>query len=200
MSQAPGLSGTPVPGQVSIAARRASWASSSARPTSRTIRARPAMTLANSILQTASIALCVADAVTAIDRSRRLEALADCQNISLAVLKPGGFRAAGGRDAVLHPDPGHVVFLEHHAPGFELGHFGLDVAHLPERLAGFRRPRVFRRVHEDFGAAAFVDHAAGVFLLRRKSKGLLVEIPRPREIGNRDVSANRRSSQHDQPP
>src|SRR2546425_9042854 len=69
MSQAPGLSGTPARGQVSSAARRASCASSSARPTSRTIRARPAMTLADSILQTASIALCVADAVTAIDRS-----------------------------------------------------------------------------------------------------------------------------------
>src|SRR5207244_6193394 len=82
MSQAPGLSGTPVPGQVSSAATRASCASSSARPTSRTIRASPAMTLADSILQTASIALCVADAVTVIDRSRRLEALADCQNIS----------------------------------------------------------------------------------------------------------------------
>src|SRR6267143_262775 len=70
MSQAPGLSGTPVPGQVSSAARKASCASSSARPTSRTLRARPAMTLADSIFQTASIALCVADAVTAIDRSR----------------------------------------------------------------------------------------------------------------------------------
>src|SRR5712691_4141727 len=65
MSQAPGLSGTPVPGQVSSAARRASCASSSARPTSRTMRARPAMSLADSILQTASIALCVAEAVTA---------------------------------------------------------------------------------------------------------------------------------------
>ena len=71
MSQAPGLSGTPVPGQVSSAARRASCASSSARPTSRTMRAKPAMTLADSIFQTASIALCVADAVTASDRSRR---------------------------------------------------------------------------------------------------------------------------------
>src|SRR5713226_1950871 len=97
-----------------------------------------------------------------------LEALADRQSISLGVLEPGGFRAAARRDAVLHPDSGHVVFLEHHAPSLELGHFGLDVAHLPERLAGFRRPRVFRRIHEDFGAAAFVDHAAGVFLLRRK--------------------------------
>src|SRR5712692_8153942 len=69
MSQAPGLSGTPVPGQVSSAATRASCASSSASPTSRTMRARPAITLADSILQTASIALCVADAVTATHHS-----------------------------------------------------------------------------------------------------------------------------------
>jgi len=38
---------------------------------SRTIRASPAMIFADSILQTASIALWVAEAVTAIDQSRR---------------------------------------------------------------------------------------------------------------------------------
>ena len=46
MSQAPGLSGTPDSGHRSSAATSASWARSSARPTSRTIRARPAMSLA----------------------------------------------------------------------------------------------------------------------------------------------------------
>src|SRR5919204_3965593 len=69
MSQAPGLSGTPDSGHRSSAATSASWASSSARPTSRTIRARPAMSLADSIRQTASIARCASDAVTAIDQS-----------------------------------------------------------------------------------------------------------------------------------
>src|SRR5712691_1253299 len=64
MSQAPGLSGTPDSGHRSSAATSASCASSSARPTSRTIRARPAMSLADSILQTASIARCVSDVVT----------------------------------------------------------------------------------------------------------------------------------------
>ena len=54
MSQAPGLSGTPDSGQRSSAATRASCASSSARPTSRTTRAIPAMSRADSILQTAS--------------------------------------------------------------------------------------------------------------------------------------------------
>src|SRR5436309_4686998 len=56
MSQAPGLSGMPDSGQRSSAATSASWASSSATPTSRTIRASPAMSLADSIRQTASIA------------------------------------------------------------------------------------------------------------------------------------------------
>src|SRR5438309_5062179 len=65
MSQAPGLSGTPDSGHCSSAATRASCANSSARPTSRTIRARPAMILADSILQTASMARCVSVTVTA---------------------------------------------------------------------------------------------------------------------------------------
>src|SRR5467141_988033 len=69
MSHAPGLSGTPVSGHRSSAATRASCASSSARPTSRTIRARPAMRRADSILQTASMARCVSEAAKATDHS-----------------------------------------------------------------------------------------------------------------------------------
>ncbi len=56
ISHAPGLSGTPLSGHFSSAVTSASCASSSASPTSRTIRARPAMSLADSIFQTASIA------------------------------------------------------------------------------------------------------------------------------------------------
>src|SRR5882724_11228816 len=74
MSQAPGLSGTPDFGHCSSAATRASCARSSARPTSRTIRARPAMSLADSILQTASIARCVSVAVTCY-RSHHLQSV-----------------------------------------------------------------------------------------------------------------------------
>ncbi len=59
MSQAPGLSGTPDSGQRSSAATSASCANSSASPTSRTTRARPAMSLADSMRQTASTARCV---------------------------------------------------------------------------------------------------------------------------------------------
>src|SRR6202165_4324369 len=67
MSQAPGLSGTPASGHCSSAATRASCARSSARPTSRTIRFSPAMSLGDSILQTASIARCVSVAGIATD-------------------------------------------------------------------------------------------------------------------------------------
>src|SRR5436190_6370733 len=55
----------PDSGHCSSAATRASCASSSAIPTSRTMRVRPAIILADSILQTASIARCVSVAVTA---------------------------------------------------------------------------------------------------------------------------------------
>src|SRR2546429_9163539 len=65
ISQAPGLSGTPDSGHRSRAATSASCARSSARPTSPTIRVRPAMSFADSILQTASTARWVSEAVTA---------------------------------------------------------------------------------------------------------------------------------------
>src|SRR5262245_11244406 len=56
MSHAPGLSGTPDSGHCLTAARSASCARSSASPTSRVRRVRPAISLADSIRQTASIA------------------------------------------------------------------------------------------------------------------------------------------------
>src|SRR5690348_17165295 len=65
MSQAPGLSGMPDSGHCSSAATSASCASSSASPTSRTIRATPAIILADSILQTASMVRWVSATVTA---------------------------------------------------------------------------------------------------------------------------------------
>src|SRR5688572_23887687 len=69
MSQAPGLSGIPDSGHRSSAATRASCARSSSRPTSRTIRARPAMSLGASILHTASIVRWASVAVTATDHT-----------------------------------------------------------------------------------------------------------------------------------
>src|ERR1044071_9212693 len=64
ISHAPGFSGTPDSGQRSSAVTSASCANSSASPTSRTSRARPAMSLADSILQTVSMARCVSVDVT----------------------------------------------------------------------------------------------------------------------------------------
>ena len=55
ISQAPGLSGTPDSGHFSRAVISASCASSSARPTSRTIRASPAMRRGDSMRQTAAM-------------------------------------------------------------------------------------------------------------------------------------------------
>ena len=101
MSQAPGLSGIARLGHCSSAATRASCASSSARPTSRTIRARPAMSLADSILQTASIARWVSAGFTATHHtwlptpSREVYALAACcgavntWRISVSPSQPG---------------------------------------------------------------------------------------------------------------
>src|SRR5262245_27758428 len=60
ISQAPGFSGTPVFGHSARATTSASCASSSARSTLRTMRARPAMSLARSMRKVASTALCVA--------------------------------------------------------------------------------------------------------------------------------------------
>src|SRR5262245_28914705 len=71
MSQAPGLSGTPDSGHCWSAASSASWARSSARLTSRSTRVRPAMSLADSMRHTASIARSVSEAATLPDESRR---------------------------------------------------------------------------------------------------------------------------------
>src|SRR6266849_554932 len=74
MSQAPGLSGTPVSGHFSSAVTSASCASSSARPTSPTIRASRAMSLADSIRQTAWIAPCVSDEIMGADQNHLVPA------------------------------------------------------------------------------------------------------------------------------
>src|SRR6185369_15825761 len=100
ISQAPGLSGMPVSGQRSSAVTSASWASSSASPTSRTIRARPAISRADSILQTASIARRASVSVTATD----------IRSPTLLLLDRGAH--GGGVDGLLHFG-GEVRHLEH---------------------------------------------------------------------------------------
>src|SRR5580704_17144134 len=71
ISQAPGLSGTPVTGHRSRAANRASCVKSSASGTSRSILARLVISRGCSIRQTARIARWASAAVMAADRARR---------------------------------------------------------------------------------------------------------------------------------
>src|SRR5215831_18508216 len=85
MSQAPGLSGTPEAGHFSSAATSASCASSSARPTSRVMRASAATIFADSIRQTASIAACVAELTLAVRRSGPYQRLEPAPEHALAV-------------------------------------------------------------------------------------------------------------------
>jgi hypothetical protein len=95
ISHAPGLSGMPDSGHCSSAATSASCASSSARPTSRTMRASPAMILADSIRQTASMARCVSVAVTATDHiifDLRLQVRQNGSETWLSGLAPGSAR------------------------------------------------------------------------------------------------------------
>src|SRR5438445_546227 len=107
-----------------------------------------------------------------------------------------GTGTSAGGDAVLHPDPRHVVFLDHDAPRLQLSHLRLDVVDLPKRLAGLRCARVAGRIHEDVGAAAFVDHTAAILLPGREPEGLLVESPRALEVGSADIRTNRPGGQH----
>ena len=67
VSQAPGLRGMPSRGHCSSAATSASWARSSAIPTSRTSRVTAAMTFGDSIRQMVSIERCASDVVSASD-------------------------------------------------------------------------------------------------------------------------------------
>src|SRR6188768_4221417 len=66
ISQAAGLRGTPSVGHCASAATSASCASSSAKPTSRTMRATLAISLADSIFQTAWIARSVSVGVEVV--------------------------------------------------------------------------------------------------------------------------------------
>jgi hypothetical protein len=69
ISQAPGFSGIPDTGHCSRPATSASWASSSATATSRTMRVSPAISRADSILHTASIARAAPDEAIRLVRS-----------------------------------------------------------------------------------------------------------------------------------
>src|SRR5690242_19323274 len=150
MSQAPGLSGTPDSGHCSSAATSASCARSSARPTSRTIRARPAISRADSIRQTASIVRLTSGDATAAPGLRARLGLLPQPRLALAEL---------GRELLAE-----VLGLEH-GPELDLAvgrAFGTGNAldpldrlverlHLPHPVAGHELLRLRERA---------VDHRA----------------------------------------
>ena len=88
ISQAPGLRGMPVAGHCSSAATSASCARSSARPTSRTMRVSPAISRADSMRQTASMARWVSVAATAADHTIAPRGASRVRSVSLASVPP----------------------------------------------------------------------------------------------------------------
>ena len=90
MSHAPGLSGTPVSGHFSSATTSASCARSSACPTSPMMRASPAISFADSILHTASMARCALVSVMGCNQTKvpRLCKPASCTKPDSSVDEP----------------------------------------------------------------------------------------------------------------
>src|SRR4029079_8686674 len=119
MSQAPGLSGVPSFGQRSRAATRASCARSSAKPTSRVMRASPAINRGDSMRKTASIWRWVSAAVIAADQTHATDRCKPGHERSalafqlLAAGELGLARGVGRRGASLDL-AGAVVVANHH--------------------------------------------------------------------------------------
>src|SRR3990172_2747362 len=177
VSQAPGLSGRPDTGQRSSAMTNASWASSSASPTSRTIRASPAMILADSILQTASMARWISEGVIETDGS----------DLPTRRKMPRGAAMPALRTLAL---PGARLHVD--KPGRGLGDIGgkvrhllhlTDFDHLGLRARASLRPfdRFLLRLHLDHPVAA--DH---LFRLAERPVGYL-----GLSTGERDAGAHR---------
>src|SRR5262245_40368191 len=128
MSQAPGFSGIPDLGHCSSAATRASCARSSATPTSRTIRVRPAMSLACSILKTASMARWGSVAVTGYRLTHLplpLPAALDTGCLRFAGLVAQFFARPGDlADLTLTLPSGQVLLVQIHEPGGPFQHLG----------------------------------------------------------------------------
>src|SRR5688572_29899578 len=151
MSQAPGWAGTPLFGHCSSALTSASWARSSATPTSRTYRASPAMSRADSMRYTASIARWVSEADIAADHTR-------------------GASAAQARSGRAGPPPGRGVAHGVEARGGrldvggEVGHLlhlaDLDRLVLRGRAARGPGDRLLLRLHVDHPVAA--EHLLGL--------------------------------------
>jgi len=66
----------------------------------------------------------------------------------------------------------------------------MNVGDLPIGLAGFGGAGVGRGVEEDFGAAALVDYASGVFFFGLEADLLFVEFSGAGEVGGGEVGAD----------
>src|SRR5687768_16744123 len=125
------------------------------------------------------------------------DALDDGEDVALAVLEPGGLRAAAGIDAVPALHPWHVVLLELHAAGLELSHLAFDIVDLPERLARLGRAGVRRWIEEASRALAeLVDHAARHLLLGLEAELALVELAGALDVLRRYIGVHVRVLQH----
>src|SRR5262245_35754084 len=134
MSHAPGLSGTPDSGHCSRAATRASWASSSAAPTSRTIRASPAINRADSMRQTASMVRRMSVAVMPTDQTIFAVAVQGRLNLLLRLR----LHVRQPRFEVLADHPVHVDEHLHHLEQERLatGHRPGDRCGVPATVQG----------------------------------------------------------------
>src|SRR6188508_3170078 len=140
ISQAPGLAGTPVLGHSDRATTSASCASSSARSTFRTTRARPAMSLARSMRKVASIAWFVSPAVTPHSRPRPQGRQASRPKLTT---NQRAKEISGDAEFPALPVPGRREFLGRHKLG-EISRLvegpDLDLALARHRIGAALRP------------------------------------------------------------
>src|SRR3954470_10744357 len=173
ISQAPGLAGTPVLGHSDRATTSASCASSSARSTFRTMRARPAMSLARSMRKVASIARCGSPALTPHFRPRPQGRQALGPTVSgdaeLSALPVTGRRELLGRQKLgqirrLQERPELDLAPARHEIGAALrpGHGLVHVLDLPDRKAGDQLPALGERPVDHRLAGTVEDDALGL--------------------------------------
>src|ERR1700704_6658912 len=86
--------------------------------------------------------------------------------------------------------PGMLYSSNFTARDFRSATSGFHVGDAPIGLAGFGGAGVGGGVEEDFGAAAFVDYASGVFLFGLEADLLFVEFSGATEVGGGEVGAD----------
>src|SRR5260370_42328218 len=178
-SHAPGFSGTPVAGQCSSAANRASCVKSSASGTSRSIRERLVISRGCSIRQTATIVRWMSAAVMAADLTYSKLASGGGERVDRVDLTPSLPVRRRKRANLARPFPArHVVLVELHELDCR-GHGLFPVPQLEDRIAADDLLGLHERTVDNAGLAvrdahlsagpdrhqpAGVEHAAGLDL------------------------------------